>query len=119
MARKVASIARPIGPAAWNQTAMTLISPKARTPSAAPSLRCSGGRSRAVAALRPAARAVPPTSVAKAFQMAATARASARNGSSSGERRPADRADRRDRVLLGRDVRAGGRVRVLVLTRQR
>ena len=51
----------PTGPAAPNQTRRSMTRPKASTPSATPSRRCSGSRSRAVAALRPAARATPPT----------------------------------------------------------
>jgi hypothetical protein len=109
--RQAESIARPIGPAAWNHTAMMLINPKAMTPSAAPSRLCSGGSSRAVAALRPAARAVPPTSVATARQIAAIARPTPERAAAMGERLP-----RRVAALVGlrRDV---GRLRVAVLTR--
>jgi hypothetical protein len=65
-----------------------------------------------VAALRPAARAVPPIRVASAFQIAAIARPMPTNGRTKGERR-------RRRVRRAAGVRAGGRVRVPVLTRQR
>ena len=98
-ARAPVSIQCPIGPAAWNQTPMTLIRPSTSTPSAAPSRRCSGGRSRAVAALRPAARASPPTTVASARQIAAMRLAETH------ERR----SQRAAAAAFGRGPGAGGR----------
>jgi hypothetical protein len=108
-ARDAESIARPTGPAAWNQTAMTLIRAAASTPRATPSRRCSGGRSRAVAALRPAARASPPSTVASARHTAAIALPMPMNGAAQGLR-----PRRLGAVLVVRpdDFRVGGRVRV-------
>ena len=70
---------RPIGPAAWNQTAMAQMIPKASTPSPAPSRRCSGSSSRAVAALRPPSG--PPTDRATRRQMRGTRAPSRTDGS--------------------------------------
>ena len=108
----------PIGPAAPNHTAIAVIRPRARMPSATPSRRCSGSRSRAVAALRPAARANPPTIAASPFHSARNSRAIPMNGTSSGDG-PRRRAGLRAvDLLLDREflvaalLRAAGRVRV-------
>ncbi len=65
---------RPPGPAPWAQTATADTSASAMTPRAAPSRRCAGSSSRAVAALRPTARAMPPIMAAIARQIAEIAR---------------------------------------------
>ena len=70
----------PTGPAASNQTASPVTRPRASIASPAPSRRCSASMSRALAALRPIARTIPPTRRANARQSAAMPLPNATNG---------------------------------------
>ncbi len=120
-------IASPSGPAAVNQTAIAEIRPRASTARPAPSRRCAGSRSRAVAALRPTARASVPTATPSARQSWARAcpmtvragrrrgcRAAGRDAGRALERGRRAGAEPPDRVRPGPDAFFDAGCRVLV-----
>ena len=86
---------RPIGPAALNQMPIAQMTPAATRPRPRPSRRCSGSRSRAVAARAPTIRARPPT-------------IRARDRQSAGDR-PPEQHDRVAAVPRRRDTANGSR----------
>ena len=115
MVRSKPAISRPSAPAAVNQTADAEIRPAPSTASPAPSRRWAGSSSRAVAALRPTARARVPAISPSADQIRPSSRASTASGARcprerrrAGLERPAGPPAREDAGLLA------GACRVLV-----
>ncbi len=116
-ARRNVSSPRPSGPAAWNQTAIT-VTARAR---GRPARRRRGGAraasSRAVAALRPTARASPPSAAANARHTPANTRPTPANSATTVDRRFGAAAfGPTARRRTGPCARLDGRLRVPVLT---